>query len=273
MNYVDLTSENEEEDERKPAAVDHQRNLDEEFVEETESEEETTVQQCVNPRLSSVLRLTWTGPPKAWKRPECHVRIKSMKQYSKHFSDPNAKSIEEVREGIKKKLGTITIPYYGRETPLVAEFEFYRRLPDTHFRSGVRDVDHLKNLDSSVNTHDIMVPDIDNLVKFALEAMQTVVYKDDCQVVMHSAVKLLDVEEPYDGRTLVRIRPCKHEDLPMPDNPSSRPPIQVQSNRRLVIMGYDDNPEYIDNAIWLNRSGKRKHMDTDNDEGSLEHVI
>ncbi len=199
---------------------------------------------------NSTIRLYWTGPPIAWSRPKAEVVVnKGTGRYKKNFHDPNAKDIARIRGILRSQLPAEPHPYYGRDVPLNIECEFYRRLPNSHFRSDVRDESHIKYLSTMVNAYDSSTPDVDNLVKFVMEAMQKTVYHDDVQVVMQSGVKMLDNEPPYDGRTIVRIRPLLVEDLPEPENPLLRPGVAVQSKRRLEVIDTNASTEESSNVI------------------------
>ena len=57
---------------------------------------------------------------------------------------------------------------------------------------------------------------------------------DDCQVVRLIATKMLDLEFPYNGKTEVRIRKIRYEELPQPINPLLRPDIKLQSDRYII---------------------------------------
>jgi Holliday junction resolvase RusA-like endonuclease len=51
--------------------------------------------------------------------------------------------------------------------------------------------------------YDKKKPDVDNLAKFVLDALTGLLYRDDEQVVKLSAIKLIDTEEPFGGRTVI----------------------------------------------------------------------
>jgi len=56
----------------------------------------------------------------------------------------------------------------------------------------------------------IMCPDTDNCVKFVLDALSTVAWKDDNQVAMITACKCLDSHPPYEGRTIIEFGALDH---------------------------------------------------------------
>jgi Holliday junction resolvase RusA-like endonuclease len=48
-------------------------------------------------------------------------------------------------------------------------------------------------------------PDIDNLIKFVMDGLTGIFYADDDQVVRVCAVKMMDTEEPFGGRTSIKL--------------------------------------------------------------------
>lgn len=83
--------------------------------------------------------------------------------------------------------------------------KFYRRLPNTMFKSNNR-TKGLKRPIIDCAEQDLLVPDADNLLKFLLEALKEVAYKDDNRVVKVVCTKLLDSDPPYNGRTIFKFR-------------------------------------------------------------------
>ena len=57
-------------------------------------------------------------------------------------------------------------------------------------------------------------PDDDNLLKFVLDALTAVMWKDDNQVAAIAAYKCYDTQEPYTGRTIVEVEPAVIEAIP-----------------------------------------------------------
>ncbi len=65
---------------------------------------------------------------------------------------------------------------------------------------------------------DAMKTENDNLVKFVLEALRGVVYKDDDQVVKMVSYKLIDTDLPAEGKTEVSFWKVNRE-RDLPSNP------------------------------------------------------
>ena len=51
----------------------------------------------------------------------------------------------------------------------------------------------------------VMTPDLDNCVKFLLDTLSQVAWKDDQQVVHLVAYKCIDTVAPYEGRTIAEV--------------------------------------------------------------------
>ena len=63
-------------------------------------------------------------------------------------------------------------------------------------------------------------PDDDNLLKFVLDSLTSVMWKDDNQVALITAYKCYDTQEPYTGRTIVEVKPALIEAIPEQINPN-----------------------------------------------------
>jgi Holliday junction resolvase RusA-like endonuclease len=78
---------------------------------------------------------------------------------------------------------------------LLLEVRFYWKVPQ-------RSLPSIRNQAGMV-IYDKKKPDVDNLAKFVLDALTGLLYRDDEQVVKLSAIKLIDTEEPFGGRTVI----------------------------------------------------------------------
>lgn len=138
------------------------------------------------------------GPPKAQPR---------VRYYRKGVFNGAKKDIvafrDKVRESMHKTegfegLGSVL---FGKGIPVSLELTFYMRRPNKDFRHGERTPSMLSGGLPSARS---IRPDIDNLVKFVMDALNGVFYDDDCQVVHLEVYKLLDNEGECGGRTIVR---------------------------------------------------------------------
>lgn len=76
------------------------------------------------------------------------------------------------------------------ETPLNKELEidiqFIMPRPKSHFGTGKNNT----KVKESANKHHVSKPDLDNLIKFVLDAMNTYFYADDSQIVKITSTKV-----------------------------------------------------------------------------------
>ena len=137
------------------------------------------------------------------------------------------------KTGLQER-GVTTFPVFERGVPVMMQFKFMRGLPNTYFVNNDRSRPLKACYTTSTNIPDVMVPDLDNLVKLLKDAFIGVFYEDDSQVVSHEASKMMDVEPPHEGCSSVWIRRAILSDLLEPRNPIRRDPTH-QRNRRRVL--------------------------------------
>ena len=94
---------------------------------------------------------------------------------------------------------------FGKGIPVSINVKFYLARPMSDFKGGNRAVGNLKS-SASVGKAPVKTPDIDNLLKFLLDACSKVIYHDDYQVVQVTAVKLYDNNGTCEGRTVVDVK-------------------------------------------------------------------
>ena len=63
---------------------------------------------------------------------------------------------------------------------------------------------------------DRCTPDVDNLSKFVLDALQGLIYDQDNQVVKCTATKVVDAKPPHNGKIFISVRPANTDDFPPP---------------------------------------------------------
>ena len=95
---------------------------------------------------------------------------------------------------------------FPKQVPLAAELDFFMKRPKSDFVGNNRENGRLKASASNLVALPYR-PDIDNLIKFVLDALNGVLYHDDCQVVKVSAIKLRDNLGACNGRTIVKFYP------------------------------------------------------------------
>lgn len=139
--------------------------------------------------------LTITGKPIPKARPRARL-IRGRKPFVSIYDSQKAETA-----GVQKQLKLIfkSEPFL---TPLSLSVDFYIQRPRSHYGTG-RNVGKLKPSAPKCN---IKKPDIDNYIKFIMDAMNGIVYKDDSQVVCVKAWKLYAEEEE---KTVISIEELK----------------------------------------------------------------
>jgi len=111
-----------------------------------------------------------------------------------HRYDPSAK---DKAEWIKKT----TLPTIPFNDPLIIHLEFVFSRPKKHFRSGR----FSKELRSDAPIYHTKTPDLDNLVKFCLDAMNKYFYRDDALVFnLNASKRFCNNEEPPHTKIAIR---------------------------------------------------------------------
>lgn len=93
--------------------------------------------------------------------------------------DPSKKDKEEF-------LQLIDLPEEKMSGPIRCKLYFYCKRPKSHFKTGKK-ADELKNSAPNYNTNS---KDLDNMVKFVLDALNDHLYADDSQIVEIQCKKL-----------------------------------------------------------------------------------
>ena len=113
-----------------------------------------------------------------------------------HCYDP---SKSDKQEWINKA----PIPYEPLTNAIRVELYFYFPRPKSHFRTGK----FSNQLRKSAPTTHIKKPDIDNCIKFCLDAMNHHFYVDDCQIISVKAQKSYTDRSDNEGYTKVCLTP------------------------------------------------------------------
>jgi len=128
--------------------------------------------------------------------------------------NPNARHQKEVKRTLKDACpGMLFVG--GTSVPV--EVGFYFPHPKHHFKKGFvsRCREALAHF-GFVQRTPAAGPDIDNLAKFVLDAMNGIVHEDDRQVVESLASKHKDNHGTMDGRTIIKVK--RHNDRCPVDN-------------------------------------------------------
>ena len=118
-------------------------------------------------------------PPTSLKR---HRHCK----FGTHTYDPSSK---EKKEFVNKIANLI--PPNPIEKPMKAKLFFYEKRPKSHYRTGK--FSHLMKANSP--KHNMSRRDLDNFIKFVLDALNKVLYLDDSQIIEIEAGKYYSDED------------------------------------------------------------------------------
>ena len=117
--------------------------------------------------------------------------------------NPATVESKQWKAAVKATLGaTQTGVLFPVGVPVGVVIVCHMRRPNSDFKGGIRGCGRLK---SNLPLVWAICPDVDNLVKFILDALNGVIYKDDKQVVKLEVLKVLDNIGACEGRTLVRV--------------------------------------------------------------------
>ena len=149
----------------------------------------------------NLLTLVIHGPPKPQERPRVVRRERSSprkknkknnhtatppQQPSVHVYNPSTTAQDLFKTAVRRALEPVvdgpgcSFPIFGRH-PIEMSIMLYFKRPLTHYHSSTRDPDRLR--DEYRSHKPFVVGDIDNHLKFVLDALQGIVYHNDWQVV------------------------------------------------------------------------------------------
>jgi Holliday junction resolvase RusA-like endonuclease len=125
-----------------------------------------------------MIKFTVIGDPKALKR----VRVFTNKHTGKkHGVDPSAEDKETfLQQAIKFR------PTMPLDIPLRVDLKLYFSRPKSHYRTG-KYSDQLKP--NAPVYHTVKRYDVDNVIKFILDTLNGIFWKDDCFVCVITAIK------------------------------------------------------------------------------------
>lgn len=140
------------------------------------------------------------------------------------FYNPAAKDMKAFRAAAEEQISNedkqpdflfTGFPVFPAGVGVVARIWFCKRPPNTFFING----DRTRPKHNALFSPCIVKPDTDNCVKFVLDALSKLVWEDDNQVHHIVATKIYDNEPPFEGRTIVELRPdntrrCETLDAP-----------------------------------------------------------
>jgi Holliday junction resolvase RusA-like endonuclease len=114
--------------------------------------------------------------------------------------DPSKKEKDE----FVKAIGEL-MPEEKMTHPIKCQLQFYCKRPKTHYKTGKKS-NELKDNAPKYNTNS---KDLDNMVKFVLDALNDKLYLDDCQIIEITCSKLYSTNS--DGYIYVKFEEIKEQ--------------------------------------------------------------
>lgn len=116
------------------------------------------------------------------------------------------------KEMVRANMQNSSSLLFEKGVPLKMVVRFYMKRPLSDFKNQTREDGGLRSTALSRMWTPI-TPDIDNLAKFVLDALNGVVYEDDKQVVILTLLKIRDCTGECSGRTEVHVSKATQDDL------------------------------------------------------------
>ena len=116
--------------------------------------------------------------------------------------NPAKKELKAFKDKAKAALPAGVSILYPKDASLKLTITFYMMRPASHFVGGSR-TNPIRKTATKANPP--LRPDVDNLAKFVLDALEGVVYSDDGQIKTLSATKVRDNYGQCTGRTHVFV--------------------------------------------------------------------
>ena len=162
------------------------------------------------------------GDPKPKPSPRFHAFLKwpkgclkkgtpTIQKWIQNLAEPDMKqfSLAAQTQLMQQALNS-RLPVLPNQ-PVWVKIFFFKRPPNNMFIGGSNRTRPKEELSTAINNGTpvfrAMKPDTDNCVKFVLDALSKVAWKDDYQVCFIQALKCYDTRAPYEGRTEVYFGP------------------------------------------------------------------
>ena len=130
--------------------------------------------------------------------------------------NPANKKKKECQRLIKEQVSSCSKgPLFPSNIPVTLNVYFCIRRPNEDFKGQNRERSELKGQRRNLFAP-VRKPDLDNLLKFILDAMQGVIYTDDTQVVSIVCARLMDNFGSCDGGTYVELQRHRAVHMPIP---------------------------------------------------------
>ena len=124
------------------------------------------------------------------------------------FFQPHTAAMNRFIATITQHLPHQDHPIFHNNEALQFVGTFKMRRPASHFRPGMeRIAANIRPERMGERIYCTAVPDLDNMLKFVLDALKNLIYTDDRQVVRIDAIKIYDNEGDCTGSTEMDISP------------------------------------------------------------------
>ena len=122
----------------------------------------------------------------------------------KCLCNPCKHQLENMKIAAKEAKGGNPGVLFEKGTPLLVEIESHIRRPNNHFKKGNRWFGSCFDW-AKMESATAAGPDVDNLAKFVLDALNGIVFHDDRQVAKLVIGKYRDNQHDCGGRTVVKV--------------------------------------------------------------------
>lgn len=160
-------------------------------------QEEATPVKVIVDGPHVIYQMEVEGNPSAMARP----RHRNGNTYN-----PSERAVTQFRNKVfgKLSLELIRTPVFRKEKVLTVTVWHFMRRPNDDFVGRVRSPGNLRG-DYALDPYLPIKPDIDNLAKFVLDALNGPMFEDDRQVVKLVNYKRRDNKGMCEGRTVIRV--------------------------------------------------------------------
>jgi Holliday junction resolvase RusA-like endonuclease len=147
------------------------------------------------------ISFTIDGNPKSLSRPVICRATKGGTCSKPWLRDPCKEAKQCFREAVETKMNPSDARiFFDDSIPLTLDIEFFIRTPKNFFINNNREQGRIK---PDARSKWPTKPDLDNLDKFVLDALQGLLFKNDAQIVKQTIVKAYDLQPPFMGRTVI----------------------------------------------------------------------
>ena len=184
-----------------------------EVIELSSDTDESIVAAIDNANLHGIagfVDVTIMGTPKSKPRPKFMAWMRGGRMF-RRVVNPAQREEATFRNEFLGRLeadygNAPTVPICHELEAVEVEITFHKKLPLSFFVGNVRESGLRRSNLLGTKPCDTKVPDIDNLAKFVLDALNGVLYADDRQLARLVLEKTYHMEPPFTGKTLIKFK-------------------------------------------------------------------